>query len=98
MIAIIGIDVTQEFSKYINTFDTIIPDHCGPITYSILEELPFIIFTVNGDLVEMTISTKYPTDNNLVGTYDATLVIDLPEWPESELSIHHQFQVTLEGS
>ena len=38
----IGIDVTQEFSKYVNSFDSVINGHCGPISYSILEEFSFI--------------------------------------------------------
>ena len=92
----IGIDVTQEFSKYINSFDSVIFGHCGSISYSILEEFSFIELEEKDDVVQITITTEMPNDYDLIGIYDVTLMIDLPEWSEYGHAIYHYFQVILE--
>ena len=37
-----------------------------------------------------------PNDYNLIGTYEVTLIIDLPEWSEYGHAKYHHFQVILE--
>ena len=43
-------------------------------------------------------ATTSPADDNLVGTFQATLLISLPDWPDNPFSVSHAFQVTLEPS
>ena len=63
-----------------------------------MEDYPFILIDEQAGSVKLSVATTSPDDDELVGTYQATLLIHLPEWPDNPFSVSHAFQVTLEPS